>query len=147
MRPDISVLNANGQTVLIVEVKNKAATSPEWAAEFRRNVLAKYLGPTPPFFLLATPDRFYFWKKRTGRSRLVQPDFVVEPNRFLEPYYPAGAARADSLSGFALEFVVGNWLRSLTHNGTREGGGARWLSTSGLLQAIHGGRVVLEPEA
>jgi len=146
MRPDISVLNADGQPVLVVEVKNKAATSPEWAAEFHRNVLAKYLGPTPPFFLLATPDRFYFWKKRAG-TRLAQPDFVVEPNRFLKPYYPAGAASANSLSGFALEFVVGNWLRSLTQNRTREADGARWLSTSGLLEAIHGGRVVLEPEA
>jgi len=147
MQPDISVLDADGRTVLIVEVKNKAATSPEWAVEFRRNVLAKYPGPTPPFFLLATPDRFYFWKKRTGRSRLVQPDFVVEPSRFLKPYYPAGAARANSLSEFALEFVVGNWLRSLTHNGTRESDGTRWLSTSGLLQAIHGGRVLLESGA
>ena len=146
MQPDISVLDADGQTVLIVEVKNKAAAPREWAAEVRRNVLAKYTGPTPPFFLLATRDRFYFWKKHTGRSRLVQPDFDVEPNRFLRPYYPVGLA-ANSLSGFALELAVGNWLRSLAHNGTREGDGARWLSASGFLQAIHGGRVVLEPEA
>jgi hypothetical protein len=147
MRPDISVLDSDGRAVLIVEVKNRAATSPEWAVEFRRNVLAKYLGPPPPFFLLATPDRFYFWKKRSGRSRLVEPDFVVEPNSFLKPYYPTGAARANPLSEYALEFVVGNWLRSLTHNGTGEGDSTRWLSASGLLEAIHGGRVVLEPEA
>lgn len=145
MRPDISVLK-DGQTLLVVEVKGRTGTSEEWAAEFRRNILEHHPGPTPPFFLLATPDRFYLWK-RASRTRLVKPDFAVDPKKFLQPYYPEGKSAGHSISEFTLQLVVGNWLRELTYNGAHVNGDAQWLTNSGLLDSIHGGRVVLEPQS
>ncbi len=37
---DLSVENRYGELILAVEVKRKTNVSPEWAAQFRRNILA-----------------------------------------------------------------------------------------------------------
>jgi hypothetical protein len=37
---DLSIKDRNGQLVLVVEVKRKTNASPDWAAAFRRNILA-----------------------------------------------------------------------------------------------------------
>jgi hypothetical protein len=142
MKPDISVVDPNGKTVLIVEVKRKSGTSPKWAAEVRKNVLSRY--SSKAYFLLATPDKFYFWRKEAPQSRPTEPDFTLDAKEFLEQYSPAGKVAPDALSGFALQFAVGDWLRSLTYGGADS---STYLSNSGLLSALHGGRVVLEPEA
>jgi len=142
MRPDILVLDSEGRAVLIAEVKGKAGGSPQWAAEFRRNLLEGYRGSSPPFFLLATPDRFDFWR-RASKSDLVPPDFSLNPVKLLKSYdSKESEAVARSLSGFALELIVADWLRALTHTDGNENGSSRWLSTSGLLKAIRGGQVL-----
>ena len=147
MRPDILVSDAAGSPILIVEVKGKRGGSSQWAAEFRRNVLAGYPGSTSPFFLLATPDQFHFWKKRDSRSQLVQPDYSMNPSELLKSYDSTMSGEgAGSLSIFALQFVVANWLRALAHGQNGKNRAFEWLSSSGLLEAIRGGRVVLEPE-
>jgi hypothetical protein len=147
MKPDILVSDPAGRPILIVEVKGKSGKSSQWAAEFRRNVLAGYPRSTPPFFLLATPDQFHFWKKRASRSQLVRPDFSMNPGDVLKSYDSTmGEAGTGSLSSFALQFIVADWLRALAHGQNGGNGAFEWLSSSGLLEAIRGGRVVLEPE-
>lgn len=146
MKPDILISDAVGRPIAIVEVKGGSRKSAKWAAEFRRNLLAEYPGSPPPFFLLATPERFDFWKEQTSKSA-VQPDFSMNPGDLIKSYDLLGDAHAGSLSGSALELIVADWLRDLVRG--RNGGdkAGRWLSTSGFLDAIRGGRVALEPEA
>jgi hypothetical protein len=38
---DLAMFNRDGQLTAVAEVKNRRGTSRQWAAEFRRNILAK----------------------------------------------------------------------------------------------------------
>lgn len=48
---DLAVENRNGQLTLVVEVKCKTHTSPQWAAQLRRNIFAHGTFPKAPYFL------------------------------------------------------------------------------------------------
>jgi hypothetical protein len=59
---DIAVNSRDGGLLLIVEVKNRPRTSPDWAVKFRQNLLAHHAIPRATYFLLALPDQLYLWK-------------------------------------------------------------------------------------
>jgi hypothetical protein len=60
-RSDILLFDREGRRLLVAEVKNKRNTSPKWAAELRRNLLAHEGFRHAEFFLVLTPDHLYFW--------------------------------------------------------------------------------------
>src|SRR5437899_2489057 len=84
---DITVFDDSGQTVLIVEVKARTGTSKQWAAMYRRNLIAHGFLRKVPYFLIATPDHFYVWKNPPEASVAVEPDYEVDATELLEPYY------------------------------------------------------------
>jgi hypothetical protein len=141
---DIAILDKQGVPTALVEVKSKLGTTPDWAAALRRDLAAHGIMPDARFFVLATPDRFYFWIDKTTSPVAALPDFSFEPDAALRPYYDEVGIRPDELAETSLELLIASWLSELAR-----GSGAErvpdeahsWLRDSGFLAAIRGGRL------
>jgi hypothetical protein len=141
--PDISILDQEGQPVVVAEAKSKLGTTPDWAASMRRNLAAH--GPSfGKYFLLATPDRFYFWVNRGNDPERVLPDFAFEAGSALDPYYGRALVTPEDLGDSAFELMLGSWLSELASGSGEErlpDAARAWLKSSGFLSAIRGGRL------
>src|SRR6266478_314931 len=84
---DLVAYDDRGQAVLLVEVKSSHETSELWAARFRRNMLAHGTLPAARFFLIATPDRMYFWHQEDPSLREEPPQFTMDATNELKPYF------------------------------------------------------------
>jgi hypothetical protein len=145
---DITVFDRNGQIALMAEVEASSGTNREWAAMYRRNLAADHFVPKIPFFMIATRDRFYIWKNPPDTGELIDPDYEIDPQDLLEPYFRRSHLDPQTVSGLAFEVIVSSWLFDL-QNGLAINGDGRhtWLEISGLLKALRGGRLVLEGAA
>ena len=145
---DLSVVNQNNQLILVVEVKRKTNASPDWAAKFRRNILAHGTFPRAPYFLLAFPDQFYLWAEAELNLELSKPTYRIDARPILQPYFEKAGVTANTISGQSLELVVASWLSEIMHaeRPPQEVDETyRWVINSGLQAALAGGR--LESEA
>ena len=141
---DISVSGRDGQLILSVEVKQKSGASPDWAAQFRRNMLAHGIFDRTPYFLMAFPDKFYLWMNADTKPDDCMPDYAVDAKPVINPYLERTGLSADSISGQSLELIVSSWLSKLiysrqsseTFNDTQ-----KWLIESGLYNALAGGEL------
>lgn len=150
MEPDITVFDNSRQAVLIVEVKARTGTSKEWASIYRRNLAAHGSLPRVPYFLIATPDHFYLWKNPPDGAIATNPDYDIDATEVLEPYYRRSNIEPQTVMGRAFELIVAAWLHDLQQGIVAYGAdkpSQRWLGESGILDALRGGRVVLEPTA
>ena len=75
---DIVIRNRKGNMGLAVELMAVVGKSPEWAAKTRQNLAEFGSMPDPSFFLLATPDRFFFWTKPTDGTDNKNLMYVME---------------------------------------------------------------------
>lgn len=146
---DLSVVDRNGQLVLVVEVKRKLNASPQWAAQFRSNILAHGTFANAPYTLIVFPDKFYLWtdvKSQLDRSGLIdrEPDYTIDARPILQPYFHRAKVTADSISGLNLELIVLGWLSELIYSGKLAetlDNSLEWLIDSGLFAALAGGQV------
>ncbi len=76
-----------GRVILLAEVKSRVGTSEQWAARFRRNLLEHGTLPNARFFLIATPDRMYFWKQDHSVSAEEPPDFTIDATKEFKRYF------------------------------------------------------------
>jgi hypothetical protein len=143
---DIAVYGSDGNLALIVEVKKKVSTSTSWAAMMRRNLAAHGQFSEAPFFLLAVPDRFYFWKNQTSSLEPIEPDFVLEAEPILRPYIEKAGFEANRLTENSLELIIASWLSEIVQGEAQDSSvpNNNWLWKSGFINALHGGRVKLE---
>ncbi len=144
---DIAAYDKNSQLVLIVEVKRKLGTSPEWGAELRRNILAHGYFPQTRFFLLATPDRFYLWKDAESSPKLVHPDYEIDPTLILKPYSDRTGISIENMSEESLKLIINAWLDEIMRSDilpARYGNIQDLIVASGLYDAIEGGHATLE---
>ncbi len=148
---DMTVYTPQGQLSLVVEVKNKRGTSREWTAKMRRNILAHGELPSSKLFLLALPDHFYVWKDAATLPAESIPTYDINPEPFLRPYYEKAGIASDIVSRESFELIVSSWLNELqltehppAHipHDTQQ-----WLLESGVLGAIHDGRITSEVPA
>lgn len=141
-RADITVHGSDGQLQLVVEVKTKLDATLEWASQLHRNLLVHSMVPDSPFFLLALPDAFYFWKGAEPLSKGAPPDFWA-PLSALVATRGEMVPSPDALSEQGLQLLVVDWLEELIHSDVNEPRNAptQWLLQSGLLSAIRGGSV------
>ena len=141
--PDLAVYDRHRQLTAIVEIKNKLGTTTDWAARTRRNILAHGSSITADFFLLVTRDRLYMWTENGGASDTPPPQYVGDTQSQFLPYFRGARVDPDDVSGSAFELLVSAWLSDLTRS--RETDECyehpEWLSDSGLVSAIAGGRV------
>jgi hypothetical protein len=147
MLADFVVYDSSGRLRLIVEVKNKFGTSPQWAAQLRRNMVVHGVMPSLEYFLLALPDRFYLWRPTTALETL-PPDFIEDSASFLGPYFDQGGVTPAAIGEQSLQLIVASWLSECLSADTPEDlpqQARSWLMDSGLFEAVRGGR--LEAEA
>jgi|688.fasta_scaffold49502_3 hypothetical protein len=142
---DLLAYDKKGQLVLSVDVRRTPTASPEWAAELRKNVLARGDYPVTPYFLIALPDKFFLWKNGNVAAPDSEPNYTIDAAPIIEPYLKGINYTANDLAGNTLEFIISAWLGSLIYHGrpreeVKEK--ARWVVESGLFDAIDGGSLV-----
>ena len=141
---DLVAYDQLGQPILLAEVKSTHRTSEQWAARYRRNLLAHGTLPRTPFFLIATPEHLYFWRQDDLNSGEEPPQFTMDATRELKPYFERFKQTPDSTGGHALELILFSWLLDLAQAGESRAKGDRslqWLSKSGLLEALRSARI------
>jgi hypothetical protein len=147
---DLAIYNRDGQLALVAEVKSKLNASAEWAAQFRRNILAHGTFPKAPYFLMAFPDRFYLWTDADIRLDQSEPTHVIDARPILQPYFEQAGVTAERISGQSLVLIVASWLGEIIHSDQPLGDldeSQRWLIESGLSAAISRGRFAHEAVA
>lgn len=145
--PDLVVYSRKNEPSLVVEVKNKKNASSDWARQFRRNLLLHGGFPSALFFLLVTPDRLFLWREQ-GRNQDVEPSAEVPTSETFKLFLEV--LPSDRLDEVSLELITQAWLSSLADLSLRSEEIAAqhgWIEESGLLEAIRGGHVELDPAA
>jgi hypothetical protein len=145
---DLIVYSPDRVPQLAVEAKRKPHPSSEWAAKMRYNLLADSSIPATRYFLLAVPERMYFWKDAPPQQE-VAPDFEADTASVLRGYFDPSRIPPDMMSEQGLQLAVTAWLGDLTAGLTfaTAGAGQAWLKDSGLLDAIRRGFVDTEVAA
>src|SRR4051794_38094724 len=144
-QPDFFLYDRIGRLAAVIEISAKRGTSSEWAAEFRRNILAYFEAfRGAPLFLLVTPDRLYLWKNAPtdldDESPPVPPDYEVNGRLLFSRYFEQMGRRLEEVSRPTFELIVMSWLGDLIRQtpgilGTE-------LEGSGLSEAAKNGRIV-----
>jgi hypothetical protein len=144
---DLVAYDNHGQPVLLVEVKNsRRDMSALWAAKFRRNMLAHGTLPVAPYFLIATPERMYFWRQDGTGQDEEPPQFTMDATSELKPYFERFGLTPGATGGETLELIVWSWLLHLAESGqqrAKHDSSLHWLSESGLIEALQRSRIEL----
>jgi hypothetical protein len=125
---------------LVVEVKNAKAHSPEWAAQFLRNLSMHASIPQSEYFLLALQDRFYLWH-HPDPIRKSLPDFEGNPESVLKPYLEGSRTSLDRLTEQSFELLIFSWLNDLVRGNLPASAELDWIKTSGLSNSTRNGTV------
>ncbi len=145
---DFVAYDDRGQAVLLVEVKSSHGqkTSELWAARFRGNMLAHGTLPAARFFMIATPERMYFWRQEGVNPTEEPPQFTIDATKELKPYFERFGQTAEKTSSQSLVLIVLSWLNDIADSGqsrVAEDGSLKWLSESGLLESLERTRIEL----
>ena len=146
-RADLALYDKNGRLTAVAEVKNIMGTSPRWAAQTRRNILAHGGHWESDFFLLVTPDRLYVWKDAGIASIEQLPTYEADAEHLFAPYFENANIDPHTVSGQAFELVVASWLSDLTRSSDRLDDPAfkqGWMDASGFRAAVQAGRIEYE---
>jgi hypothetical protein len=141
---DFVAYDERGRPVLLVEVKSIHETSELWATRFRRNLLEHGTLPSTPFFLIATPERLYFWRQDAAEEE--PPQFTMDATPELKPYFERFKQTPEGTGGEVLALILFSWLTDMAESGqsrVNEDSSLKWLSGSGLLEALKRARIEL----
>jgi hypothetical protein len=133
-----------GRVILLGEVKSRVGTSGEWAARFRRNMLAHGILPSALFFLIATPERMYFWKQDHPGLTEEPPGFTVDATKEFRPYLEKLNQTRQAVGERALELMVFSWLKDIARTGServKHDPSMKWLAESGLIDSLGSARI------
>jgi hypothetical protein len=137
-----------GRVILLGEVKSRVDTSVEWAARFRRNMLAHGVLPRALFFLIATPERMYFWKQDPSGLAEEPPGFTVDATKEFKPYLEKLSRTRHTVGERALELMVFSWLKDIARTGderVKHDPSMKWLAESGLIDSLENARIEMNP--
>jgi hypothetical protein len=148
-RWDLAVNDDKGQLVLVVEIKRRLNTSPEWAAQFRRNILAHETFPKIPYFLMVFPDKFYLWTSNNEHLDLDLPHYIINANSILKPYFERLNMTVEKIAPQSFELMISSWLSEVIYAGRSpvNDDSQGWLVDSGLYAALIGGQFQYEAAA
>lgn len=135
---DFIAHNPDGTVVLLAEAKSRLGTSESWAAKLRRNMLSHGLLPRSQYFLIATPERMYGWRQENLPPNEVPPQFTVDAQRALAPYFARLHQDPANISPRAFELLVLTWLTDVARSGDQAEVDPvlQSLSDSGLLSSL-----------
>jgi hypothetical protein len=146
MQLDIVAYSSRGEVVLLAEIKGSRNTDGEWAAQFRRNLLSHGTLPNALFFLIATPEHMYFWKRDDSTADDALPHRTLDTTVVLRRYFDRFKQSPDTLSREALEWMFSYWFDDIIafgKAGFKDDPSFQWLSDSGFFDALAGGRLQL----
>ena len=145
---DFVAYDDSGGVVLVAEVKRRLGTSEQWAARFRRNMLAHGFLPKALFFLIATPERMYFWKQDQHGVPDQLPGFTLDAAKVLKPYLDKLDTTPQAVGEQALELLVSSWLSDIARTDEvhlKHDPSTRWLAESGLIDSLGTARIEMNP--
>jgi len=93
-RADIAVYDADYVLQLVVEIKKQPDADTQWATQMRCNLLRYEVTPNAPYFLLALSNNFYLWKNSNSVGDKALPDYIINANGVLSPYFSRSHAPA-----------------------------------------------------
>lgn len=146
VRPDILIIDRDGNPAVAVEVKNREHLSPDIARVLRRNLVVHGYTLSTPFFLLLSQDNGYLWKNATTQQIDISPDYQFPLDNVISRYLKSEPKRR--LSGEELELLIVQWLIGITleHLEPSQEPDSTLVS-AGLDTAIRGGQVIAEAAA
>lgn len=136
---DFIAYKADGTIVLLAEAKSRRGTTDLWAAKLRRNMLAHGVLPRSQYFLIVTPERMYGWRQEDLLPSDVLPEFTVDAQKALAPYFAKLNQDPVNISPRAFELVILTWLNDITRSqkhGPEVDASLRSLIDSGLLSSL-----------
>ncbi len=145
---DFIAYNADGTVLLLAEAKSRHETSEAWAAKLRRNMLAHGVLPKAKYFLIATPDRMYGWKQENLSFDEVLPEFTINAQKVLAPYFVKFNQHPAHISPKAFELLVLTWLTDLARSVEYRADldpSLESLSESGLLSSLRHAQIEMNP--
>lgn len=143
---DFVAYDQRGQPVLLAEVKSSYKTSEQWAARFRRNLLAHGTLPQAPYFMIATPEQIYFWRQAPLIASEELPQFTLETKNHLRTYFEKFQQGPEKITEQTLELILLLWLRDISAFGkprAKKDPELSWLSESGFVDALSAARIEL----
>ncbi|MEA2236009.1 MAG: hypothetical protein QOC81_733 [Thermoanaerobaculia bacterium] len=126
---------------LLVEARNTPAPSPEWAAQFLRNILESDQIPQSEYFLLALRNHLYLWHRPQRDPG--NPDFEGDTESELQPYLSGINRPLGTLSKSSFDMLIQAWLGNLVDGILPESGDHQWLADSGLAASVRNGSLRL----
>ncbi|MBV9158560.1 MAG: hypothetical protein JO097_20040 [Acidobacteriaceae bacterium] len=144
---DFVAYDRDGKVVLLAEAKSRHGTSDSWAAKLRRNMLAHGVLPKSQYFLIATPERIYGWRQENLLPVEVPPQFTVDAQKALAPYFSKLGQNPAQISPAAFELLVLTWLTDIARSGDQphHDPSLRSLSESGLLSSLQQAEIEMYP--
>ncbi|HXA66993.1 MAG TPA: hypothetical protein VNV82_17680 [Bryobacteraceae bacterium] len=145
---DLIAYDYAGHAILVGEVKSRVGTSEQWAALFRRNMLAHGILPRALFFLIATPERIYFWKQDKPGISDEPPAFTIDVAKEFKQYFEKLGKAPQAIGEQALELLVLSWLTDIARTGkarVKEDASMRWLADSGFIESLEHARFEMNP--
>ncbi len=135
---DFVAYNTEGAVVLLAEAKSRRGTSEAWAAKLRQNMLSHGALPRSQYFLIATPERMYGWRQENLTPGEVLPEFTVDAERALKPYFAKFHQDPATISPRGFELLMLTRLTDVTRLGesTQNDPSLQSLSESGLLSSL-----------
>jgi hypothetical protein len=145
---DFIAYDYSGRAILVGEVKSRVGMSEQWAARFRRNMLAHGILPKALFFLIATPERIYLWKQDQPGVSDEPPEFTIDVAREFKQYFEKMDKTPQAVGEQTLELLVLSWLTDIARTGrkrVKEDPSMLWLAESGLIDSLENARFEMNP--
>ncbi len=143
MRLDYVLFRADGNLAALVEANASQETSPEWAGQFRRNIMEHGGLPQAEFFAFVTRASIYLWRNAGNAPVMILPHAVVPTAPLLGPYFERWSSSPETADGLTFEMIVGYWLSDLSDPWHEAGDLAlqNGLGGTGFVEALRGGRI------
>jgi hypothetical protein len=144
--PDIVVDSPTRRQILYVECKTTKTSDTQEAARMRRNCLMHSLVSSDAYFMVALPNTLFLWNQNSAAEML--PSFTADAKPVLRDYLGKKIVdREGGPRGESLELAIAAWLGDLAAGVRSPGQSAadQILVSSGLYEAMKGGRVSTEP--
>jgi hypothetical protein len=103
-------------------------------------MLAHGVLPRSQYFLIVTPERMYGWRQEDLLPSDVLPEFTVDAQKALAPYFAKLNQDPVNISPRAFELVILTWLNDITRSqkhGPEVDASLSSLIDSGLLSSLH----------
>ena len=145
---DFIAYDREGRVILLAEAKSRHGTSDTWAAKLRRNMLAHGVLPKSQYFLIATPERIYGWTQENLVPLDAPPQFTVDAQKALAPYFSRLGQNPAQISPAAFELLVHTWLTDMARSAADQperDPSMHSLAESGLLSSLQQAEVEINP--